>query len=60
DPRIGVTPSYNRTAVISAITSLYQCLAQFPYLESSDILYPPSSDWPNINQSGFAFLKKTD
>jgi hypothetical protein len=35
-------------------------LTRIPFIDPEDIMYPPSSGWPNITAERFALLGKTD
>lgn len=60
DPRLhGKTATYNADAVVEAITEHYLALSKLPFIDASDILYPPPTGWSNITVENFAPLKKT-
>ncbi|KAF8847893.1 hypothetical protein BDZ45DRAFT_563391, partial [Acephala macrosclerotiorum] len=59
DPRVGVTPKYNREATIAAVTAFYQSLSTLPHFDLSDILYPPPTGWPNITKDSFSAYDKS-
>lgn len=60
DPRVGVTPKYNREATIAAVTAFYQSLSTLPHFDLSDILYPPPTGWPNITKDSFSAYDKSE
>lgn len=60
DPRVGVTPTYNREVAIAAVTSFYQSLSKLPHFDPSDIIYPPPTGWPNITKETFSPYGKSD
>jgi hypothetical protein len=57
DPRLKI-PSYSRDETIAAVMDYYQFLTKMPFLEPSDILYPPPEGWPQITKERLA--KKSD
>lgn len=60
DPRLdGAEPKYDPDSIVATITEHYQALSQLPFIDESDILYPPSGGWPNITEENFAPLGKT-
>lgn len=59
DPRVKGNPQYNQEAVIAAVTDFYQFLTKMPYIDASEVLYPPTGGWPNINEENFAALGKS-
>lgn len=60
DPRVGVTPKYNRETTVAAVTAFYQSLSTLPHFNPSDILYPPPTGWRNITQESFSAYGKTE
>ncbi|CAI7642876.1 unnamed protein product [Penicillium pancosmium] len=62
DPRLKRPSTYNRKAAIAAVTDLYEFLTTLPFIEPTDILYPPPEGWPHITRENEAFAspKKTD
>jgi hypothetical protein len=48
-----------QTEVATALRDFYSFLSLLPWLDPSDILEPPASGWPNINNDNFAPLHKT-
>lgn len=59
DHRLKRPSVYNRQETIDAVTSFYQLLTKLPFIEPSDIFYPPPEGWPHITQETFACLNKT-
>lgn len=54
-------PIYDRKVVVATIADFYQFLASLPYIELTDVLYPPlESGWPNITGEKFALLRKSE
>lgn len=60
--------SYDRDAIIAAVTDFYQFLARLPYIEPAEVLYPPPSSgsdgslpgsWPHITSETFGALGKS-
>ncbi|TGO70289.1 hypothetical protein BOTNAR_0002g00740 [Botryotinia narcissicola] len=61
DPRFdGQVLAYKPESIIAAIETYYKALSKLPYVEESDIFSPPTSGWPNITESNFAPLEKTN
>ncbi|PVH84705.1 hypothetical protein DL98DRAFT_452781 [Cadophora sp. DSE1049] len=52
--------AYQPAAIKTALSTYYKALSKLPYIEESDILYPPDSGWPNITASNFAPLGKSE
>jgi len=52
-------PVLIRGTVVSTLKSYYKFLTTM-YLPEEEVLYPPETGWPNINQERFAHLGKTD
>jgi len=50
--------TYSRDEVVAAISSFYEFFTKTPSLSPSDIKYPPSEGWPEINDSSMAGLGK--
>lgn len=59
DHRLKRPSVYNLQETIDVVTSFYQFLQKLPFLEPSDIFYPPPEGWPHITQESFACLNKT-
>jgi hypothetical protein len=61
DPGLkGALSTYDREAIIAALTEYYKALSKLPYLDEEDIVYPPPSGWPNITKENFDVLGKHD
>lgn len=54
-PRLEKPSTYDREDTITAVTDLYPFLATLPYIEPTDILYPPPEGWPHITKENEAF-----
>lgn len=50
---------YNRDEVVAAITEYYTFLTHL-HFDPSELKTPPSTGWPQITSSRFAFLGKSD
>ena len=53
-------PTYDQDEVIAAVYDYYNFLTKLPYIDSSEIDYPPPTGWPNINPTTLQNLNKTD
>ncbi|KZF23993.1 hypothetical protein L228DRAFT_244852 [Xylona heveae TC161] len=60
DPRVNFRTSYNQDEIIATMTAYYQFLSRLPYVDPSDIMYPPPGGWPEINQETLGYLGRTD
>ncbi|KAL5323793.1 hypothetical protein ACEPPN_008335 [Leptodophora sp. 'Broadleaf-Isolate-01'] len=61
DPRFnGKLLTYDPEAIKVALSSYYQSLSKLPYIEASDISYPPKDGWPNITSLNFESLGKSE
>ncbi|CAG8954972.1 hypothetical protein HYFRA_00008661 [Hymenoscyphus fraxineus] len=61
DPRFGGRVlTYDPEAIKTALSTYYKALSKLPYVDESDIVYPPEGGWPNITASNFAPLGKTE
>lgn len=61
DPRFdGRVLVYDPEAIRIALSTYFQALSKLPYVDGSDILYPPSGGWPNITTSNLEPLEKNE
>lgn len=61
DPRLdGRVLTYDPESIKAALKAYYKALSKLPYVEESDIVYPPAEGWPNITVSNFEPLGKTE
>jgi hypothetical protein len=51
---------YDPEAIKTALSTYFQALSKLPYIETSDIVYPPAAGWPNITTTNFAPLGKNE
>lgn len=51
---------YDPEAIRTALSTYYHALSKLPYIETSDIVSPPTAGWPNITVTNFAPLGKNE
>jgi hypothetical protein len=51
---------YDPDAIKTALSTYLHALSKLPYIEASDIVYPPATGWPNISATNFAPLGKNE
>lgn len=51
---------YDHSQVITSITAFYTFLTTHLHFHPSELKTPPPTGWPQINQTRFAFLNKSD
>jgi hypothetical protein len=49
---------YDPEAIKTALSTYFHALSKLPYIEGSEIVYPPAAGWPNITATNFAPLGK--
>jgi hypothetical protein len=52
--------TYDAEAIKTALSTYFYALSKLPYIEASDIVYPPATGWPNITTTNFAPLGKNE
>jgi hypothetical protein len=52
--------TYDAEAIKTALSTYFYALSKLPYIEASDIVYPPATGWPNITATNFATLGKNE
>lgn len=61
DPRFdGRILAYDPEAIKTALSTYYKALSKLPYIEESDVIYPPEGGWSNITASNFEPLGKDE
>lgn len=55
-----VAMPYDRDKVVASVTDFYSFLTTYLHFQPSELKTPPPSGWPQINQTRFAFLGKSD
>jgi hypothetical protein len=51
---------YNPEVIKIALSTYYKALSKLPYVEESDIIYPPDAGWPNVTASNLELLGKNE
>jgi len=61
DPRFdGRILEYDFEAIQTSLSTYYKALSKLPYVEESDIIYPPDGGWLNITAANFEPLGKNE
>lgn len=60
DPRVAGPSRYDREEIVAVVTDFYKSLAKLPYIEPTDVLFPPAIGWLNINKETSASLAKSE
>ncbi|CZS88474.1 uncharacterized protein RAG0_00215 [Rhynchosporium agropyri] len=61
DPRFdGRILTYDPESIRTSLLSYFTALSKLPYVDESDIVYPPPGGWSNITKRNFAPLGKND